>query len=141
MSILNKLPWHPPRIVEDIMLSPAAGQLSLSTGNPGNPHNGYKVLNRDEHKAQGTKARVDNHRARLKKKSSFLKKPLPYSVFREIDAVAIKILEGNPRDADGKLISFEEAQVLAIADIVKAARKICNALHTAPFFACNVGRP
>jgi hypothetical protein len=54
-----KLPWHPPRIVEHITLSPDAGQLSLST----RTHR-YMVLNRDEHEAELRKARVDNYRER-----------------------------------------------------------------------------
>jgi hypothetical protein len=53
---------------------------------------------------------------------SVLKAPLPYSIYREIDAAAIKKLEDNPLDADGKPISFEEARVLALADMVKASK-------------------
>jgi hypothetical protein len=58
------LKTYPPIVSIGIVISPPVGQLSLSTGNPGSPHNGYKVLNRDENEAELSKARVDKYRAR-----------------------------------------------------------------------------
>jgi hypothetical protein len=58
-SLALKLPWHRPLIVEDIMLSPPAAQLSLSPTTWR-----YMVLNRDEKKAELNKARVDSYRER-----------------------------------------------------------------------------
>jgi hypothetical protein len=59
IQLALKLPWHPPQIVEHIRLSPDAGQLSLSTST-----HRYMVLNRDEKKAELSRARVDNYRER-----------------------------------------------------------------------------
>jgi len=59
IQLALKLPWHPPQIVEHIRLCPDAGQLSLSTST-----HRYMVLNRDEEKAELSKARVDAYRAR-----------------------------------------------------------------------------
>ena len=58
----QKLPWHPPQIVEHIIKSPAAAQLLLSGFNPGDPHNRWKIRNRDDHEAELRDARVDKHR-------------------------------------------------------------------------------
>jgi hypothetical protein len=70
----QKLPWHRPRIVEDTMLCPDAGQLSLSTSNPGNPHNGYKVRNHNLLKAEQNNARVKKCNAGKKNKNPITKK-------------------------------------------------------------------
>jgi len=87
---------------------------------------------RKARKAEQNCARVKKSLARKKQRNpitkridpvSFLKAPLPYSTFKEIDAAAIKKLEGNPRDADGRPITFEEARALAIADFVRVAGK------------------
>jgi hypothetical protein len=51
---------------------------------------------------------------------SIFKVALPYSVYRHIDAAAIKKLADNPRDGDGKPISFEQAKMLVFVDIVTA---------------------
>jgi hypothetical protein len=108
-----------------IVCSPAAAQLSISSKKP-------KRTNRDDHKAEQGRLATQACRARKKQRNpvtkrldpvSILKLPLPYSVYRHIDAAAIKILDGNPRDADGKPITFEQARVLVTVDIVTAAFK------------------
>jgi hypothetical protein len=54
---------------------------------------------------------------------SILKLPLPYSVYRHIDAAAIRKLADNPRDKDGRVITFEEARILVLVDLVTASVK------------------
>ena len=126
----QKLSWHRPQIVTIAAAGPfyCCAMLTLIDGSRAIVESTPVVVNSSDEEAKAherKRGRLATRacRARRKKKYSFLKKPLPDSVFREIDAVAIKKLKGNPRDADGKLISFAEARVLAIADIVKAARK------------------
>jgi hypothetical protein len=51
---------------------------------------------------------------------SIFKLALPHSVYRHIDAAAIKKVADNPRDGDGKPISFEQARMLLLVDIVTA---------------------
>jgi hypothetical protein len=132
---MNKPVWHRPRIVP---FNPFLhGFVVLDTKYPTVINSGdekRKALEeqRKQRKAKQNCARVKKSRSRKRKRNpithridpvSFLKAPLPYSVFKEIDAAAIKKLEGNPRDADGRPITFEEARALAIADFVRVAGK------------------
>jgi hypothetical protein len=131
--------WQRPRIitVEQVLLFRVATLFTLADGRtvvvPGTPI----VTNSTDAKRKARLAEQNRKRVKksvaLKKQrnpvtrridpASFLKAPLPYSVFKEIDAAAIKKLEGNPRDADGRPITFEEARALAIADFVRVAGK------------------
>jgi hypothetical protein len=55
-----------PKIIPptDVEIKPPAAKLLLSGINPGDPYNGYKVRNRNEHEAELSKARVDSYRDR-----------------------------------------------------------------------------
>jgi hypothetical protein len=134
-----KLPWHRPRIVTVEQWGPfrAFVMLTLFDGRTMIVPQTPIVVNSTDAEAKARQReqwRLSSRASRARKKEknpvtkridpvAFLKQPLPYSVLREIDAAAFKKLEGNPRDADGKPISFEQARVLALADIAKAAKK------------------
>jgi hypothetical protein len=136
---MNKPQWHPPRIVTAEAVGPfgAFTLLALVDGRTVVVPNTPTVVNSTdaERKARKTKQAslaTQVRRARKKKRNpvtkridpvSMFKALLPYSTYKEIDAAAFKRLEHNPRDADGKPISFEEARALVIADMVRAEVK------------------
>jgi hypothetical protein len=104
---MNKPLWHRPRIVstDEQRKIRKAEQQRLAT--------------------QALRARKKNRNPVTKRIDpvSIFKLPLPYSVYMHIDAAAIRKLEENPRDNDGKPISFEQARTLVLVDLVTAAVK------------------
>jgi hypothetical protein len=123
MLVRSPSPAITPRIARrrtlPIEISPPAAQLSISSKKP-------KFTNRDAHKAERELLATQVCRARKKQRHpvskrldpvSIFKLPLPYSVYRHIDAAAIKKLADNPRDKDGKPISFEQARMLVLVDL------------------------
>lgn len=131
---MNKLVQHKPKIASVLTVGPLRccvlvyGQI-VFRGIP-------TVVNSRVEKRKADKreqGRLATKRCRALKKNrnpvtkridpvSIVKTPLPYSVLKDIDAAAIKKLEDNPYDANGRPISFEEARALVIADSVKKTR-------------------
>jgi hypothetical protein len=135
----DKLAWHKPKIVTVVATGPFLcfrlsiridGQIEIAPGIP-------VVVNSTDEKRKAYKRKQRRFatqacRARKKKRNpvtkridpvSIFKAALPYSIFKELDAVVIKRLKENPLDADGRPIPFEEARENMIADFVKGAVK------------------